>query len=122
MTEEVAGAGDFEDVVRIFINSNFDHYAPGNIIPILESQPELASAIRAEGEDHGRNVARYLVRVTADTYNLTPRQAGLLVQMSSGASVAAAQHAATSRTNRKAAVESALAYILAGLEQASNRN
>lgn len=119
LAQEVAEAETFEAVVRLNIESNFDHYAPGNIIPVLASQPEIAVAIRDEADKNGRNVARYLVRATADTYSLAPRQAELLVQMSSGASIAAAEYASKGRMARARAIDSALAYILAGLEQAS---
>ena len=46
LTEDVEQAEDFETVVRLSIESNFDYYAPGNIIPVLESQPEIAVAER----------------------------------------------------------------------------
>ena len=117
LTQEVSGAKSFEEVVRIFIVSNFDHFAPGNIIPILESQPEIATGIKDIGEMHGRNVAQYLVNQTASTYKLTKSQAELVVSMSSGASVAAAQYASRSPVDREKATAAALAYILAGLER-----
>ena len=119
MNEQVEHANTFEDVVRLNIEGNFDHFAPGNIIPILQSQPEIASAISKEASQNGREVARYLVKTAATTYNLTTRQAELVVSMSSGASIAAAEYAATGRMNREKAIEGALAYILAGLDQAA---
>ncbi|MEM9620001.1 MAG: TetR/AcrR family transcriptional regulator [Pseudomonadota bacterium] len=120
LTEEVAVAENFEAIVRLNIVSNFDHYAPGNIIPILESQPEIAIAIRKESEKHGQQIARYLVRKTANTYNLTPRRAELVVSMSSGASIAAAQYAALGRMNRAQAIDLAFSYIMAGMSQAAS--
>lgn len=120
INEEVANAKTFEEVVRLNIVSNFDHYEPGNIIPILESQPEIAVAIHEQASRNGSTVARYLVRATASTYNLTPRQAELVVSMSSGASIAAAQYASRGRVNRDKAIDAALSYILAGLTQAAS--
>lgn len=111
-------AETFEAMVRLNIVGNFEHYAPGNIIPILQSQPEIAVAIRDQVRQNGRSLAVYLVRTTADTYNLTTRQAELLVKMSSGASIAAAEYAALGRMNRDKAIDAALDYILAGLAQA----
>ena len=118
LTEDVEQAEDFETVVRLSIESNFDYYAPGNIIPVLESQPEIVVAIESQQRKNGRDLARFLVRTTADTYNLSQRQAELFVQMSSGASIAAAQYASYGRMNRNKVIEAALAYILAGLEKA----
>ena len=119
LNDGMGKAGSFEAVVRINIENNFDHYSPGNIMPILESQPEIASVIKDEAEENGRALARYLVSAAADTYKLGPRQAELLVKMSSGASIAAAEYASLGRMARKTAVDTALSYILAGLEQAS---
>ena len=121
LNDAMAEAADFQAVVRVNIENNFDHYAPGNIMPILESQPEIASVIQSEADKNGRALARYLVSATADTYKLTSRKAELLVKMSSGASVAAAEYASLGRMARKTAVDTALSYILAGLKHASDR-
>ncbi len=119
LAEAVRNAANFEELVRLNIESNFEHYAPGNIIPILQSQPEIVSAIKKDLERNSRNVAKFLVQETVETYNLKPRQAELLVSMSSGASIAAAEYSSSGRMNRKQAINAALRYILAGLEQAS---
>ena len=42
------GAKSFEAVVRVFVQSNFDHHAPGRVLPILLSQPEVAKTVRAK--------------------------------------------------------------------------
>ena len=48
---------------------------------------------------------------------LSPRQAGLVVSMSSGASSAAAELAASASPDGDEAMEFAVAYILAGIER-----
>ena len=121
LTEAMRSAESFEEVVRINIETNFDHYSPGNIIPILQSQPELVGAIKGDVERYNRGLAKYLVKETAETYNLKPRQAELLVSMSSGASIAAAEYASTGRVKRDEAINAAMLYILAGLEQARSK-
>ena len=40
-------AGTFEEIVRVSVASNFDHHAPGNILPLLLSQPEIVRASSA---------------------------------------------------------------------------
>jgi len=42
---EVGAAKSFDDVVRAYVTSNFDHHAPGSILPILQSQPEIVEVI-----------------------------------------------------------------------------
>ena len=42
---EVGAAKSFDDVVRAYVTSNFDHHAPGSILPILQSQPKIVEVI-----------------------------------------------------------------------------
>jgi AcrR family transcriptional regulator len=116
-TEALREAESFEDIVRISVTSNFDHHAPGNILPLLQSQPEIASAIRAEQQRIGRRNAKFLVQAAAEQYHLTTAQAQLAVSMSSGASIAAAELAANSKLDREDTIEQAVRYILSGIER-----
>ena len=112
---EISAAKDYEAIVRIFIASNFDHYAPGNILPILQSQPEIADAANKFRHADGQQAAKFLVQSTANTYKISKSQALLLVSMSSGASIAAAELNAGKPGNRNKAIDTALAYVLAGM-------
>ena len=112
-------ANDFEDIVRISVTSNFEHHAPGNILPLLLSQQEIASAIRKDQDKHGRQNARFLVKAAAEQYQLNKRHAQLVVSMSSGASIAAAELAANAGLNRAETIEVAVAYIMAGIDKIS---
>ncbi len=122
LNAQVAGAESFEDVVRISIASNFDHYAQGNILPILQSQPEIAESIVASRVKHGKQMSSYLVQNAAKNYKLTKSQAALVVFMSSGASIAAAEYAALSGGNRSKTIDTALSYILAGLAHGAGQD
>lgn len=116
MRAAIEQADGFEDILRLFVTSNFDHLAPGNILPILQSQPELASVIKQSRRAHGNEIARFLVRTTRTTYRLSTRQAQLVVGMSSGASTAAAEWANSAGLDRDETVNAALTYILAGID------
>ena len=113
---EVVNANSFEEVIRIFIANNFDHHAPGNIVPVLMSQPELAANIKQLRKQQGKQTANYLVENTAKNYKLTVEQAQLAITMSSGASVAAAEWVAMNQLDRERAIDMALAYIKSGME------
>ena len=115
-TEALRGSEQFEDIVRVYVTSNFDHHAPGNILPLLQSQPEIASAIRADQQRVGRRSASFLVQAAAEHYHLTTAQAQLAVSMSSGASIAAAELAANANLDRDETIELAVRYILSGIE------
>jgi AcrR family transcriptional regulator len=120
--EATRAARDFEDIVRISVASNFDHHAPGNILPVLLGQQEIAAVIASERAEHRKQNARFLVRAAADSYHLTRRQAQLAVSMSSGASIAAAEFAATTGASREETIEMAMGYILSGIESIARRS
>lgn len=110
-------AKTFEDIVRISVTSNFDHQAPGNILPLLLSQPEIAHAIKDQEDKHRRRSARFLVDMAATQYQLDQHQAQLVIRMSSGASIAAAALTAQAGLDRGETIELAVSYILAGIER-----
>mgnify|MGYP001365723232 FL=1 len=54
----VKDANTFEDIVRVSVATNFDHQAPGQILPLLLSQPEIAAAIRDKrNQNRGQNLS-----------------------------------------------------------------
>ncbi len=112
---EVLNATSFEDVIRVFIASNFEHHAPGNILPVLLSQPDIADSISEMRREQRKRTATYLVKNSAKTYKLSIEQAQLAITMSSGASVAAAEWVVMSSLEKSQAIDMALSYIKAGM-------
>lgn len=112
---EVVNAMSFEDVIRVFITSNFEHHAPGNILPVLLSQPDIADSISEMRSEQRKRTATYLVKNSAKTYKLSIEQAQLAITMSSGASIAAAEWVAMSSLEKSRAIDMALSYIKAGM-------
>ena len=113
---EVMNANSFEEVIRMFVANNFDHHAPGNILPVLLSQPEIAAIIKPLRKQERGRIANYLVENTAKTYKLTIEQAQLAIAMSSGGSMAAAEWAAMNKLNRDHAIDMVVSYIKSGME------
>ena len=91
MRAAIEQADNFEEILRVFVTSNFDRRA------------------------HGDEIARFLLHTTRKTYQLSTRQAQLVVGMSSGASIAAADWAASAGLDREETVKAAVTYILAGI-------
>ena len=118
---EIQQAQSFEEIVFIFIKSNFDHFSAGSILPILQSQPEILIAIRDEQRSDIRQTAEYLVNITTKSYQLTVTEAELVTTMSSGASMAAAQHAARLDLDQKETIDLAVSYVLAGMKAVSEK-
>ena len=119
LRDQLRDAQGFEQIARIFVGANFDHHAPGNILPILLSQPELAVATREQEKTENRRTARYLVQSITKSYPLTRSQAELLVSMSSGASIAAAGYCARSKAGREETIDAVMQYMVAGIRSFS---
>jgi AcrR family transcriptional regulator len=119
LSTKLSGAKNFTEVLHIFIVSNFDHHAPGNILPALLNEPDIAIAIEKDVKKGRRQTASYLVKNAAGSYKLTKTQAGLLVSMTSGLSIAAAAYYNKSKIDREQCIETAMTYALAGLEKTS---
>ena len=117
LAEQVSTAESFEAVVRVFVTSNFDHRAPGNLLPILQSQPEIAATIKESVSSNSQQTARFLVNNMAKHYKLSTSQAELLVLMSSGASVAAAEYCARTKGDRQQTIDTVMDYVFSGMDK-----
>jgi AcrR family transcriptional regulator len=113
--EKLRGVESFESIVRVFVEANFDHHAPGSVLPILLSQPEVAGAIHDQKKKDDRRAGRLLVGSLAKKYPLGRSQAERLISMASGASIAAAGYGAQARGDREASVDAAMQFIFAGI-------
>ena len=81
---EVGAGKSFDDVVRGYVTSNFDHHVPGSILPILQSQPEIVELIELHLKKDGQQAAAFVVQSTAKSFEQTQSQAELVASMSSG--------------------------------------
>ena len=113
--EAAKEANTFEDIVRISVKSNFEHYAPGSVLPMLITQPEIASIISDELARNARFSAAYLINKMAEHYQLDEDRARLIVQLSSGAAWSAAEWSSKGGLSRDDSIEIAVAYVLAGI-------
>ena len=112
---QLRSSENFEEIVRVFVAANFDHHSPGNILPVLLSQPELADSIQPREKKDNRRTAKFLIDSLAESYPLTRQQAELLISISSGASIAAAGYCARSKANRNQTMDAVVQYIFAGI-------
>lgn len=117
----VANAVTFRDVVRVSVRSNFEHNAPGTVLPMLITQPEIVSAIQDELKQNGRNAANFLIERTAEHYQLERDRARLIVQLSRGAAWAAAEWSCKQKKDQDEMIEMTVDYIIAGIEQLTSR-
>ena len=113
----VANAATFKDIVRVSVRSNFEHNAPGTVLPMLITQPEIACVIQDELKKNGRDAADFLISRTAQHFQLDIDRARLIVQLSKGAAWAAAEWAGKHEKDQDEMVERTVEYIIAGIEQ-----
>ena len=114
--KEAEQAKSFEEIVRMAVRSNFAHYAPGTVLPILITQPEIASVVQKRLAQNSHEAASFLIEKAADYYRLDEDTASLIVQLSSGAAWSAAELAGKRGLGMDETVELTVNYIIAGIE------
>ena len=112
-----AEAETFQDIVRVSVRSNFEHNAPGTVLPVLITQPEIACVIQDELKRNGQYAADFLIERTAKHYKLDLDRARLIVQLSRGAAWAAAEWSGKQAKDQDEMIEMTVDYITAGIEQ-----
>lgn len=116
-----AEAKTFRDIVRVSVRSNFEHNAPGTVLPMLITQPEIACVIQDELKRNSQNAADFLIELTAKHYELDLIRARLIVQLSRGAAWAAAEWSGKHKTDQDEMIEMTVDYIIAGIEKLTKR-
>lgn len=115
LMQELKKAVDFEEVVKIVVTLNFDQFsANGNILWVLESHADIKAIIAPIIKR--KKLGKFLVAQMVENYQITPKQAEELVIMSSGSSVAAAEHYSANGGNRDQLIANTMQYIFGGLE------
>lgn len=112
-----AEAETFQDIVRVSVRSNFEHNAPGTVLTVLITQPEIACVIQDELKRNGQYAADFLIERTAKHYKLDLDRARLIVQLSRGAAWAAAEWSGKQAKDQDEMIEMTVDYIIAGIEQ-----
>jgi AcrR family transcriptional regulator len=116
LQDRLNSARSFEDIVRVFVIKNFDEADRGNVIQILQSQPDIQKSIHKKTKKRERTLAQFLVNQLADTYALTRDQAERMAIMGSGASVAAAERVRRSSGSREETIDATVSFIVGGVE------
>ena len=116
-----SNAETFRDIVRVSVHSNFEHNAPGTVLPMLITQPEIACVIQDELKQNNRKATHFLIEHTAKQYQLDTDRARLIVQLSRGAAWAAAEWSGKQTKDQDEMIEMTVDYIIAGIEQLTTK-
>lgn len=105
----------FEEVVKIFVELNFEQAEDGNILSLLLSQPDLSAALSDKIDRNQKETGEFLLKkFTAENRKFNRGQALHLILMGSAASIAAAQRVNRSGRNRKRLIGNTVSFILGG--------
>ena len=107
---------DFFAVVHIFVSINFDQESNGKILPILLNLADVAKVLGTVGPKAQNKVGNILVDSIMKAYGVTRKQARVMAKIASGTSIAAAENFSVVGGNREQTIDSAVQFILGGLE------
>ena len=107
-------ASGFVELLEIIVNRNFNEYVEHSVLNTLRYHPDLQRKLQDLRAQY--SVSPLLNRFLQDIFKIDGHIAGQIIQISSGASYAAAQNYMRHGGNRKRQVESAIAYIEGGTE------
>ena len=98
------------------VSINFDEQSNGKILPTLLNLPDVAKVLGTAGPKAQEKVGNILIENIMKVYGVTRKEARVMAKIASGASIAAAESFSVVGGNRKKTVDSAVQFILGGLE------
>lgn len=109
-------ASDLQDAVRVFVEANFEQFARGNVLNILNGQPDIRAVVRRKETKRARQAQRFLVDSLINAHALSRPAAEHLVAVGSSASIGSAEHFNRRGGNREDMIDNTVTFILSGIE------
>ena len=111
--ERLSGLTDYREIVRVYVDTNFQQFEEGNIVSVLLAQPDIRKAVEA----NTRIASGHLfVKELANEYQISQSAAERIVVLASGASLAAAEHHSRFGGDRDQLIDETVQFIFAGIE------
>jgi AcrR family transcriptional regulator len=112
---KVANTHSFEELVRVFVEVNFEQSESGNVRDVLLSQADLREAVAKTIQRNHKEIGRTLIEsVIEENRTMTLEQAEHLLYMGSAASIAAAEKVNRSGRSRQRLIDNTVSFILGG--------
>ena len=112
---KVANTHSFEELVRVFVEVNFEQSESGNVRDVLLSQADLREAVAKTIQRNHEEIGRTLIEsVIEENRTMTLEQAEHLLYMGSAASIAAAEKVNRSGRSRQRLIDNTVSFILGG--------
>jgi len=114
---QLALSPNYEDIVRIFVTTNFDGARTGSLLKVLFSQPDVRSGLTSV--EFGW-VNKVLIERTAQEFGMSIKQARQVVPMASAASRTAAERFSRAGGDRDAAINDTVKFIFGAFRGVSS--
>ncbi len=114
VVQEVTNVANYREAVRKYVEINFQQFAGGDVLSILFSQADVRQTL--EEKERPRH-APFLINQLASEYNIKKTLAERILVLSSGASIAAAEHYGRYGGSREAQIEQTVTFIFGGIAQ-----
>lgn len=113
-TESEPRVGSYRDVLRGYVDINFRQFAGGDVLGILLGQADVNQVLK--DRERARH-APFLINELAHEFNIAKSLAEKILVLSSGASLAAAEHYSRVGGDREAQIDQTVAFIFGGIQQ-----
>ena len=113
-TESEPRVGSYRDVLRGYVDINFRQFAGGDVLGILLGQADVSQVLK--DRERARH-APFLINELAHEFNIAKSLAEKILVLSSGASLAAAEHYSRVGGDREAQIDQTVAFIFGGIQQ-----
>ena len=113
-TESEPRVGSYRDVLRGYVDINFRQFAGGDVLGILLGQADVSQVLK--DRERARQ-APFLINELAHEFNIAKSLAEKILVLSSGASLAAAEHYSRVGGDREAQIDQTVAFIFGGIQQ-----
>lgn len=109
-------ASSLDDLLRVYVSSNYDQCDEESVINILLAEPEIAQAVEVFRSENSVERRQWLIVRLSESLGVRKKKAAMLALMASSASIAGARFANDYDVGREEAIEMVMRFIKAGIE------
>ncbi len=120
--ERLEQVTSLREAIRVFVEANFEQFAGGNVLNVLNSQPDIRAVVRDKETKRARQAQTFLVDGLMNSYQISRSTAQHLVALGSSASLGGADHFNRSGGDRQSMIDRTVVFVFAGIEAASAEN
>ncbi|MEM9624044.1 MAG: TetR/AcrR family transcriptional regulator [Pseudomonadota bacterium] len=121
LNNSLDGAESLDEILRIYIESNYDRCDEDSVIDLLLAETEIASAIEERRTENATHRGKLLINRISASLGISRKKSAMIALMASGASMSAAKFAHESNFGREEAIKTVIEFVTAGFESQSSK-